>query len=189
MVPTAPIVDKAHYVNAARSAAAAHTAAFEKGELPGRGYFCDQFENEANWKAHYESTGPEILMQCGGGQRVDAFVAGAGTGGTITGVARYLKEQLGERNVKIVVADPEGSSLYNKIKNGVMFASTEAEGTRRRSQVDSLVEGIGLNRMTRNLEQGLGYIDDVVRVTDREAQWMGRWLVENEGLFVGAVVV
>ena len=183
-MPTAPIVDKGHYVNAARAAAEEHTREFAQGKRKGRGWFCDQFENEANWTAHFESTGPEILAQCGG-KKVDAFVAGAGTGGTISGVARYLKEQLGDKNVKVVLADPEGSSLYNKVKNGVMYSGTEAEGTRRRSQVDSLVEGIGMNRMTRNLEVGLKYIDDVVKVTDQEARGMGRWLVEKEGLFMG----
>lgn len=89
-----------HFVNRARSLAAKHTA---DPSRPGRGYFADQFENEANWQAHYDGTGPEIFRQCGGS--LDAFVAGAGTGGTIAGVARYLKPRLPD--VKIVLADPQ----------------------------------------------------------------------------------
>ena len=117
-VPPTPIVDPMHFVNRARTLAAEHTA---DPNRPGRGYFADQFENEANWQAHYDSTGPEIFRQCGG--QIDAFVAGAGTGGTIAGVARYLKPRLPD--VKIVLADPQGSGLFNRIKYGVMFATTE----------------------------------------------------------------
>ena len=117
-VPPAPIVDPMHFVNRARTLAAEHTA---DPDRPGRGYFADQFENEANWQAHYDGTGPEIFRQCGG--EIDAFVAGAGTGGTIAGIARYLKPRLPD--VKIVLADPQGSGLFNRIKYGVMFATTE----------------------------------------------------------------
>ena len=178
-VPPAPIVDPIHFVNRARTLAAEHTA---DPNRPGRGYFADQFENEANWQAHYDSTGPEIFHQCGG--KVDAFVAGAGTGGTLTGVARYLKPRLPD--VKIVLADPQGSGLYNRVKYGVMFATTEKEGTRRRSQVDTIVEGIGINRVTANFEAGRELIDNAVKVGDEQALAMARWLVEKDGIFVGS---
>ncbi|CAF9910530.1 hypothetical protein IMSHALPRED_009226 [Imshaugia aleurites] len=178
-VPPAPIVDPMHFVNRARTLAAEHTA---DPNRPGRGYFADQFENEANWQAHYDSTGPEIFRQCGG--EVDAFVAGAGTGGTIAGVARYLKSRLPD--VKIVLADPQGSGLYNRIKYGVMFAATEKEGTRRRSQVDTIVEGIGINRVTANFEAGRVLIDDAFKADDEQALAMARWLVEKDGIFVGS---
>jgi cysteine synthase A len=119
--------------------------------------------------------------------KIDAFVAGAGTGGTISGVALYLKQDMGMQNdLKIVLADPEGSGLYNKVKNGVMFSSTEREGTRRRQQVDTIVEGIGLNRLTENFEAGRELIDDAVKVTDLQAFKMARWLVEKDGIFVGS---
>ena len=178
-VPPAPIVDPMHFVNRARTLAAEHTA--DPNRL-GRGYFADQFENEANWQAHYDGTGPEIFRQCGG--NIDAFVAGAGTGGTIAGVARYLKPRLPD--MEIVLADPQGSGLYNRIKYGVMFAMTEKEGTRRRSQVDTIVEGIGINRVTANFEAGRDLIDDAVKVDDEQALAMARWLMEKDGIFVGS---
>ena len=180
-VQPASIIDPDHYVNRARALAAEHTADPCK---PGNGYFADQFENEANWRAHYEGTGPEIYQQCSG--KLDAFVAGAGTGGTIAGVARYLKGEMGESGVKIVLADPQGSGLYNKIKNGVMFNATEREGQRRRHQVDTIVEGIGINRVTENFEVGRELIDDAIKVTDEQALAMARWLVEKDGIFVGS---
>ena len=178
-VQPAPIVDQAHFVNQARNLAAEHTADPNK---PGRGFFANQFETEANWRAHYEGTGPEIFEQSG--RALDAFVAGAGTGGTISGVAKFLKSNL--PNITIVLADPTGSGLFNKIKHGVMFHSKEKEGTRRRHQVDTIVEGIGLTRSTANFEAGRELIDDAVRVTDAQALAMARWLVEKDGIFIGS---
>lgn len=178
-VPPAPIVDQEHFVNRARVAANEHTA---DSQRPGRGFFANQFETEANWRAHYEGTGPEIFRQTGG--KVDAFVAGAGTGGTISGVALFLKSRLPK--VRIVLADPQGSGLYNKIKHGVMFHSKEREGMRRRQQVDTVVEGIGLTRSTANFDVGQHLIDDAIRVTDDQAMMMARWLVEKDGIFVGS---
>lgn len=178
-VPPAPIVDPMHFVNRARSLAAEHT---DDPNRPGRGYFADQFENEANWQAHFDSTGPEIFRQCGG--KIDAFVAGAGTGGTIAGVARYLKSKIPE--VDIVLADPVGSGLFNRIKYGVLFDTKEREGTRRRSQVDTIVEGIGLNRVTANFEVGRELVNDAIKVDDDQAIAMARWLVEKDGIFAGS---
>ncbi|KAJ5971304.1 uncharacterized protein N7479_001222 [Penicillium vulpinum] len=197
-VPPAPIVEKDNFVNRARALAKTHTAssgitsasAEDQSDLPapnermtrGRGFFADQFENEANWRAHYEGTGPELYAQCGG--RIDAFVAGAGTGGTISGVARYLKPLL--PRITIVLADPQGSGLFNRVVYGVMFDVKEREGTRRRRQVDTIVEGIGINRVTANFEAGKEMIDDAVRVTDAQALAMARWLVEKDGIFIGS---
>ena len=178
-VPPAPIIDPMHFVNRARSLAADHTADLKR---PGRGFFVDQFENQANWQAHFEGTGPEIFQQCGG--KLDAFVAGAGTGGTIAGVARFLKPRL--PSLRVVLADPQGSGLFNRIKYGVMFDTLEKEGTRRRSQVDTIVEGIGSNRVTANFEAGRELIDDAIKVSDEEALGMARWLAEKEGIFVGS---
>lgn len=178
-VPPAPIVDPMHFVNRARSLAAEHTA---DPNRHGRGFFADQFENEANWKAHYERTGPEIFQQRGG--KIDAFVAGAGTGGTIAGVARFLKPRIPD--IKVVLADPQGSGLFNRIKYGVMFDPKEKEGTRRRQQVDTIVEGIGINRVTANFEAGRELVDDAIKVDDNQALAMARWLVEKDGIFVGS---
>lgn len=178
-VKPASIVDKGQFVNMARTRAAEHTA---DPNIPGRGFFADQFENTANYIAHFNGTGPEIYAQCGG--QLDAFVAGAGTGGTISGCALYLKPRV--PGLRVVLADPQGSGLYNKIKHGVMFSSTEREGTRRRHQVDTIVEGIGVNRVTANFEAGRECIDDAVRVSDGQAMRMARWLVEKDGIFIGS---
>lgn len=178
-VKPASIVDQDQFVNTARRRAREHS---ENPDLPGQGFFADQFENTANYIAHRDGTGPEIYSQTDG--HLDVFVAGAGTGGTISGVALALKPRL--PGLKVVLADPQGSGLFNKVKYGVMFSSTEAEGTRRRHQVDSIVEGIGINRMTANFNAGFHLIDDAVKVSDAQAVKMARWLVEKEGLFVGA---
>lgn len=193
-VPPAPIVEKDNFVNRARALAKTHTASSglestSEDDLPtdermtrGRGFFADQFENEANWRAHYDGTGPELYSQCGG--RIDAFVAGAGTGGTISGVARFLKPLLPK--LEVVLADPQGSGLFNRVVYGVMFDVKEREGTRRRRQVDTIVEGIGINRVTANFEAGKELVDDAIRVTDAQALAMARWLVEKDGIFIGS---
>ncbi|RCI12520.1 hypothetical protein L249_1300 [Ophiocordyceps polyrhachis-furcata BCC 54312] len=181
-VPVEPISSEHHFVNLARRRAEEHAQKVRDGS---RGFFADQFESDANWRAHFDTTGPEIFVQTGGGD-LDAFVAGAGTAGTISGVARYLKLEAGLASLRVVIADPHGSGLYNKIKYGVMYSPTEREGTRRRQQVDSLVEGIGINRVTHNLDIGYHLIDDAVRVSDDQACRMARWLVSHDGLFVGS---
>ncbi|CAL3972232.1 unnamed protein product [Diplocarpon coronariae] len=181
-VTPAPITSTDHFVNLARRRAAEHTASREGDS---RGFFADQFDSLANYRAHWKSTGPEIWQQTGG--QIDAFVAGAGTGGTVSGISKYLKEDMGMgRALQVVLADPEGSGLYNKVRHGVMFSPTEKEGTRRRQQVDTIVEGIGINRLTENFEAGRELIDDAVQVTDRQALTMARWLVEKDGIFVGS---
>ncbi|KAL2009593.1 hypothetical protein VTN00DRAFT_5400 [Thermoascus crustaceus] len=185
-VPPAPIVETGNFVNRARALAQEHTLSSTTSNDPsakrGRGFFADQFENEANWQAHFRGTGPEIYAQCNG--KLDAFVAGAGTGGTISGVALFLKPRL--PNLSVVLADPQGSGLYNRVRYGVMFDIKEREGTRRRRQVDSIVEGIGINRVTANFEAGRELVDDAVRVTDAQALAMARWLVEKDGIFIGS---
>ncbi|GAA5874018.1 hypothetical protein JCM3774_001584 [Rhodotorula dairenensis] len=150
---------------------------------PPRGLFADQFENLANLVAHEEGTAVEIWKQTAG--RVDGFVSGAGTGGTIAGVGRFLKDKT-RGQCDVVLSDPQGSGLYHKIHDGVMYAETESEGKRRRYQVDTIVEGIGLNRITKNLSKALPIIDDAIRVTDAEAVAMSRHLALHDGLFLGS---
>ncbi|KIL67831.1 hypothetical protein M378DRAFT_121990 [Amanita muscaria Koide BX008] len=147
-----------------------------------RGFFADQFENKSNFDAHFYGTGPEIWRQTNG--RIDAFVSGAGTGGTIAGVGQYVKSR--KKDVIVALCDPEGSGLYNKVKHGVMYDSKESEGTKRRHQVDTVVEGIGINRITNNIELALPIIDDSYRITDAEAVSMSRYLVKHDGLFLGS---
>ncbi|KAF9023964.1 PALP-domain-containing protein [Hymenopellis radicata] len=213
-VRPASIVDKKQYVNLARQAAFAFgkdsthrpnvvtstnstlvvTTSPDDGEPSTdrqentafierpRGYFADQFENRSNFDAHFDGTGPEIWRQTNA--RLDAFVSGAGTGGTIAGIGKFLKSM--EEDVLVVLADPEGSGLYNKVKFDVMFDQKESEGTKRRHQVDTVVEGIGINRLTKNIELALPIIDDAFRITDAEAVAMSRYLVNHDGLFLGS---
>lgn len=134
-----------------------------------RGYFLtDQFENPANVRVHEETTAVEILAQTGG--RIGAFVAGAGTGGTISGVGRRLKATL--PRVRIVLADPVGSALADWVETGQLGP----DGT-------YAVEGIGGSEPPKNLHREV--IDAAERVTDDESFAMVRRLVREEGLFVG----
>ncbi|CDH53002.1 cysteine synthase 2 [Lichtheimia corymbifera JMRC:FSU:9682] len=170
------IIDKNQFVNLARRRAE------EFGEGDVKGYFADQFENEFNFRAHYENTGPEIYRQVG--DKLDALVLGAGTGGTLSGLAMYLKPRISK--LKVFLADPLGSGLFNKVKYNVMYAPQEQEGTRKRHQVDTVVEGIGINRLTYNFNMGRRLVDDAFRVSDEEAVKMSRFLVREDGLFLGS---
>lgn len=158
-----------HFVNIARRRASSEPNAV----------FADQFENEANYEAHLK-TGEEIWRQSQG--QIDAFVSGAGTGGTIAGVSRQLKSH--KPSIKVFLADPPGSGLYNKVKRGVMYTREEAEGKRLRNPFDTITEGVGINRVTANFEKAL--VDDAFRVLDRESVEMASYLLRNEGLFLGS---
>lgn len=179
-VPPASIVDPNQYTNIAKCKCE------ELNNDPNssqKAIFADQFENELNWKIHYKTTGPEIYQQMGD-DIVDYFIAGSGTGGTITGVSKYLKEKL--ETTKVILADPQGSGLANRVNFGVMFDQVEKEGTRRRHQVDTIVEGIGLNRLTANFKRGEHNIDEAIRVSDEEALSMAKFLSINDGFFWGS---
>ena len=177
------IIDKNHFVNVAKRRAEDMNLTAAKTKSLARGYFCDQFENLANFQAHYTTTGPEIYKQCG--PAIDAFVMGAGTGGTLAGVCKYLKPKV--PNVKMILADPQGSGLYHRVVNGILFSPTESEGRRKRHQVDTIVEGIGINRITMNwkeLEKDTEtgkWVDSAIKVTDQEAVDMSRYLRQHEG--------
>ncbi len=119
-VRTASIASPDHYVNTARALAM---------KMPG-GVFMNQFENTANFNAHHSFTGPEILKQAldMGYGRLDAFVMGAGTGGTIAGVSTFLKEAFTglwryrqKTSPRVVLVDPPGSSLYHKVCTVVLL--------------------------------------------------------------------
>jgi cysteine synthase A len=130
--------------------------------------WANQFDNTVNRQAHYETTGPEIWRDTDG--KVDAFVCSTGTGGTLAGVARFLKEQ--NPNVRTVLADPHGSGLYQFVKTGEI----KAEGS-------SITEGIGSSRVTANLADTP--IDDAVRIDDQRCVTMVYRLLREEGLYVG----
>lgn len=144
------------------------------------GFFADQFENLANFRSHYEGTGPEIWEQTSG--KLDAFIAAAGTGGTVAGVSQFLKDK--SSNIKCFLIDPPGSGLYNKVTRGVMYTREEAEGRRLKNPFDTITEGIGINRLTENFK--LAKLDGAFRGTDMEAVEMSRYLLKNDGLFIGS---
>lgn len=122
----------------------------------------DQFNNKANALAHYETTAPELYRDCD--ESVDIFVAGVGTGGTITGVGRYLKEQ--NENVRIIAVEPEGSPVLSGGKAG-------AHG----------IQGIGAGFVPTVLD--VSVIDEIFRVTEEEAYNAARLLAKKEGILAG----
>jgi cystathionine beta-synthase len=136
-------------------------------ETPGA-FYANQYHNPSNPKAHYHSTGPEIWEQTQG--RIDAYVVAAGTGGTISGTSKYLKEK--NPAVRVVAADPIGSVFYDYFRTGKL---PPAHGYK--------VEGFGEDFLpsTMNFE----YVDEVIRVTDKECFTHARRLVREEGLYTG----
>ncbi len=131
--------------------------------------FADQWNNLDNAKAHYESTGPEIWAQTGG--KVDGFICSVGTGGTLAGVSRYLKEK--HKDVVIACADPPGAAMYELFKHGQ--AKATAGG--------SITEGIGLGRVTPIIETAK--VDDAFLIPDDESVRVIYDLLEHEGLCLG----
>ena len=160
VVPTVPYRDEMNYQKQAGRFA---------DTLP-NGVWANQFDNTANRQAHYDSTGPEIWRQTGG--KVDAFVSAVGTGGTLAGVARFLKER--HANVRCVLADCMGSALYSYVTTG---EATMSEGP-------SITEGIGNSRVTANFDGAP--VDDAVQVTDQQMVALVYQLLREEGWFFGS---
>jgi cysteine synthase A len=163
LVPAVPYRDAGNYVRVSERLADELARSEPCGAV-----WANQFDNLANRHAHYETTGPEIWQQTGGA--VDAFVASVGTGGTLAGVGLALKER--KPAVRIVLADPMGSALYHYYAHGEL----KAEG-------NSITEGIGQGRITRNLEGAP--IDDALQITDAQALPIIFDLLADEGLVVG----
>ena len=131
--------------------------------------FADQWNNLDNPKAHYESTGPEIWRETDG--KVDGFVCSVGTGGTLAGVSRYLKEK--NKDIAIACADPPGAAMYELFKHGE--AKTTPGG--------SITEGIGLGRVTPVI--ATAKVDDAFLIPDEETVNVIYDLLEHEGLCLG----
>ncbi|HVG34167.1 MAG TPA: pyridoxal-phosphate dependent enzyme [Pyrinomonadaceae bacterium] len=147
-----------HYVSTAQRIAA---------ETP-NSFYPDQYSHPANPLAHYRTTGPEIWEQTDG--RITHFVAGLGTGGTISGTGRFLKEKNPE--IKVIGADPFGSIFKTYKETGQLVEATPY-----------LVEGIGQQTLPENVQ--LKYVDEVINITDRESFDLSRQLGRLEGIFCG----
>ena len=159
-VPRAPFASPLNFNKLAQT----HAAELENA------VWTDQFDNVDNQKAHYETTGPEIWEQTNG--KVDCIIFGTGTGGTLSGTGRFLKER--NSNVKVFLADPEGSVLYNYFTTGEL----ERKGD------GSITQGIGQGRITGNMANAV--VDKAFHITDRMAvEWTFR-LLHEEGFFVGS---
>jgi cysteine synthase len=160
-VPAVPYKDPNNYVKlSGRLAAEMENAVW-----------ANQFDNLANRRAHFETTGPEIWEQTDG--KVDAWVAATGTGGTFAGVSMFLKSK--NPAIKAVLADPMGSGLYSYFKTGEI----KTEGS-------SITEGIGTSRVTGNMENAP--VDDAIQIDDTEAVRVVYQLLRKEGLFMGGSV-
>ncbi|MGH9908017.1 MAG: pyridoxal-phosphate dependent enzyme, partial [Pyrinomonadaceae bacterium] len=131
-------------------------------------FYPDQYSHPANPEAHYRTTGPEIWEQTEG--KITHFVSGLGTGGTISGTGRFLKEQ--NPKVKVIGADPYGSVFKTYKETGKLVEATPY-----------LVEGIGQEVIPPNVH--IKYVDEVINITDRESFDMSRQLGRREGLFCG----
>jgi cysteine synthase len=160
-VPAVPYRDPNNYVKLSGRLAAEMENAI----------WANQFDNLANRRSHYETTGPEIWQQTNG--KIDAWTCATGTGGTYAGVSMFLKEKNPE--IKCVLADPMGSGLYSYAKTGEI----KIEGS-------SVTEGIGNSRVTANMEGAP--IDDAIQIHDPEALRVIYQLLKQDGLFMGGSV-
>lgn len=133
----------------------------------------NQFDNVANRRAHLETTGPEIWHQTDG--KVDAFTCATGTGGTLAGVARYLKGASDGR-VRVYLADPPGSVLHSYISTG---------GRLKERTGSSITEGIGQGRVTENLKQDIDLLDGSLHISDEKSIEMVYRCLDEEGLYLG----
>ena len=163
LVPPKPYKDDGNYVKVAGRLAEELKSTNNYGVV-----WANQFDNTANAKGHYETTGPEIWEQTDG--QIDGFVCASGTGGTIGGVSSFLKEQ--NKDVKIYLSDPSGSALYNYITNGEL-----------KSEGSSITEGIGSSRVTANFAEAK--IDGAFSIDDHESLPILYDLIKNEGLSLG----
>ncbi len=157
---SAPPDSPEHYVNKARSLAAATPNSF----------MLNQYDNKKNPEAHYLSTGPEIWQQTGG--KVTHFVAAGSTGGTISGIGKYLKEQ--NPDIKAVMPDPFGSIYYAYFKTGVV--PEPEENTYQ-------VEGVGEDHIAKAMD--FSVVDEMYQFSDQDAFGMARKLAREEGIFGG----
>ena len=160
LVDAVPFANQNHFYHTARRIAE---------ENPQTYWWANQFENLANFRAHYQGTGPEIWEQTEG--RLDALVSAAGTGGTIGGCSAYLKEQ--NPQIEVVLADPEGSGLCNYVRTGEFKTSGS-----------SITEGIGIMRLVQNFAQAR--VDSALTITDQALVDIAAYVREQDALILGS---
>ena len=163
LVPAVPYSDPGNYVHVSERVAAELAETEPNGAI-----WANQWDNLANCRGHYETTGPEIWCQTGG--KVDAFICAIGTGGTLAGVGKALKER--NKDVVIGLADPMGAAMYNHFKHGKL----KAEGS-------SITEGIGQGRVTGNVAEV--HVDEAFQIPDEEALPIIFDMLKDEGLCLG----
>ncbi|MGB1934097.1 MAG: cysteine synthase A [Candidatus Puniceispirillaceae bacterium] len=163
LVPAVPYRDPGNYVRYSERLAEELRQTEQGGVI-----WANQFDNTANRMGHYSTTGPEFWEQTNG--QIDGFICAVGSGGTLAGTAAFLREK--NPDIKIGIADPMGSALFEHYKNGNL-----------KSEGGSVSEGIGQGRITANLE-GLE-VDFPVQVTDAEAMPILFDLLDKEGLLLG----
>ena len=163
LVPAVPYKDPNNYVRYSEQLAKDLSKENSNGVI-----WANQFDNTANLEGHYNSTGPEIWQQTKG--NIDGFICSVGSGGTIAGISKFLKEQ--KSDVTIGLSDPLGSALYNFYQNGEL-----------KSEGNSISEGIGQGRITENLN--CAKIDKAYQVSDEEALPIIFDLHSQEGLLLG----
>jgi cysteine synthase A len=163
LVPAVPYKNPGNYIRYSERLADELRETHDGGVI-----WANQFDNTANQNGHYTTTGPEIWEATDG--KIDGFTCSVGSGGTIAGIGRYLKDQ--NPDITIALSDPEGSALYNHYAHGEM----KAEG-------NSVSEGIGQGRITGNL--ALAPIETQYRISDEEALPLIYDLLLNEGLLLG----
>lgn len=163
-VPALPYRDPNNYIRYSGRLAEELAATEPNGAI-----WANQFDNIANRQGHYETTGPEIWTQTDG--KIDGFICAVGSGGTLAGIANYLREQ--KADVQIGLADPPGAALYEYYKNGEL-----------KSEGSSITEGIGQGRITANLE-GLT-VAHPFQIPDAESLQVAFDLLKYEGLVLGS---
>ena len=192
LVDSVPFTDENHFF---------HTASRIAREKPNEYWHANQFENLSNLRAHYSCTGPEIVQQLeeivskeknnngrdngssddnnGNDSQLDVIlVSAAGTGGTLAGCSKYLKETLGDKRARTVLVDPSGSGLAHFAKFGEFVKDPNEQPT--------FTEGVGIMRLVSNFNEGRKYLDEAFRISDAHVVRMAQYVRDHDGITPGS---